>query len=568
LFLVEQYKGWFKLNPIVREVELNKLYESHSSLIDAHKSISRYYTRHFHEKDVVGRIGNLGAFFNEARFHLSFLGNDEELENITYLFANYITKTLSEASSIPKTPQALNERIAVLSSFLQEPGPRGLEYHLARLYSIRDKNDDLENSVIHGKRSLGLKDPHRWLFLAKQLTKLGRNEEAVEILKDGIIKLPIEGDLRILYQASAEILNELDRNDEAILLLEDGLKTIPSDKGLREIYRSYSELLGKLGRDIEAINLLKTGFKEISVDQNVRELYEICAKFLSKINRDEEAIELLKESIAMTPVEQNIIQLYHPVVELLVKVDRAEEAIELLKDGIANIPRNQNIFPLYQLFIESLLKQDKYDEVLEFIRLKKNNSDRFTKIIERCIYKFYERKEAKKLILFKEIIQFTHTSQYYLIEVFINFIDQKWEQSLATIQTCKTTNPAYKAIIIQEAFAWLSMGNAKKSVEALQSLARRKNEHEKTSHVLWLRACAHLMLNEKTEANRYFSLLKGNQVELEEEALHLELFKIWNNKQSASSKGSIYYQFPIQLPMFSSLSDRPSEVGNTPSSHE
>ena len=368
LFLIEQYQGWFKLNPIVREVELNKLYEFQPSLIDAHKLVSRYYTRHFQGKNIVGKIGNLGAYFNEAKFHLSFQENDEELDSITYMFTDYIKKTISGSSPVPKTQQALNERIAVLSSLLQKTGPKGLEYYLAKLYSARRKNDDLVKGIVHGKRSLGPNEHSGWILTSQLLSQSNRNDEAIDLLKDGINKIAADKGAFALYQACAELLSQSNRNDEAIDLLKDGINKIAADKGAFALYQACAELLSQSNRNDEAIDLLKDGINKIAADKNAFALYQACAELLSQSNRNDEAIDLLKDGINKIAADKNAFALYQACAELLSQSNRNDEAIDLLKDGINKIAADKGAVSLYQACAELLSQSNRNDEAIDLLK--------------------------------------------------------------------------------------------------------------------------------------------------------------------------------------------------------
>ncbi|MEO1259876.1 MAG: TIR domain-containing protein [Bacteroidota bacterium] len=369
LFLMEQYQGWFKLNPIVREVELNKLYDNQPSLFKAHKSVSRYYTRHFHGKNIVLKIGSLGAYFNEAKFHLSFLENGEELDNITYLFTNYIKKTISGTSPVPKTPQALNERIAVLSSLLQSPGPKGLEYHLTKLYSIRRKNDDILKAIVHGKRSLSPNTPEGWILTSKVLSQANKNEEAIDLLKDGIKQVPADRNVFAIYQACAQLLRQENRIEEAIALLKVGIKEIAIDKGLVHIYQVCAHLLSQTNRNEEAIAMLKEGIKKIPADRNVYSIYQTCAQLMSLENRNKEAIDLLKDGIEKIAIDKGLVNIYQTCAQLLSLENRNKEAIDLLKDGIEKIPANQSAFVIYQTCAQLLSLENRHEEAIELLKV-------------------------------------------------------------------------------------------------------------------------------------------------------------------------------------------------------
>ena len=125
-FLMEQHNSWFSLHPIVREISLQKLGQLPNGLQQAHSTASRYYTRHFEAKEIVG-WGALGGYFVESRYHLVKAERPDDLKNIVPPFRNHIFSTLSGSPPIPHDPEELAERIAVLSALLETPGPKMLE---------------------------------------------------------------------------------------------------------------------------------------------------------------------------------------------------------------------------------------------------------------------------------------------------------------------------------------------------------------------------------------------------------------------------------------------------------
>lgn len=229
-FIMEQHKGWFNLHPIAREIGLQKLAQSRSDLKQAHSIVATYYTRHFEAKLIVG-WGALGGHFVEARYHLVKAGKEDDLKEIASRFQSYIFSTLSAASPVPSSPEELDERIAVLSALLETPGPRYLEYYLARLFKVRNQRNDLRRALHHIRRAISNSDfAPSWQLCSEILSQMGRNEEAIDVLKDGIARVPVNMSVFSLYQAAGELLAQTGKTDEAIVLLKDGIAKLSIGK--------------------------------------------------------------------------------------------------------------------------------------------------------------------------------------------------------------------------------------------------------------------------------------------------------------------------------------------------
>ena len=211
-FLMELRGKWFHLHPILRQIGLQKL-EKEDDFQPAHDIAAGYYTRHFEAKQIVG-WGKLGGHFVEARYHLVKAGKADELQNIARPFQNYIFSQLSGVSPVPKDPEELDERIAVLSAFLEDPEMRkldyhrskGLHYHLARLFQTRNQRNDLGRGLYHAKiaRSDTQKDP--WLLCSDLLTQMERYEEAIALLEQGIKRVN-DVNLYSLYVKFSKLLD-------------------------------------------------------------------------------------------------------------------------------------------------------------------------------------------------------------------------------------------------------------------------------------------------------------------------------------------------------------------------
>ncbi|NJN18799.1 MAG: tetratricopeptide repeat protein [Oscillochloris sp.] len=246
-FLMEHHKGWFNLHPIVREIGRQKLAQSPGDLRQAHSTTARYYTRHFEAKQIVG-WGALGGHFVEARYHLVKAERADDLKDIAFRFQNYIFSALSSSSTIPRSAEELDERIAVLSALLETPGPTNLEYHLARLFKVRNQRNDLRRALHHANRAKANSDyAPTWLLCSELLSRMGRVEEAIDVLKAGIARIPVDRDVKALYASCAQILAQQGRHQEAVDLLEHGIARVPVDHDVKALYASCAQILTQQG---------------------------------------------------------------------------------------------------------------------------------------------------------------------------------------------------------------------------------------------------------------------------------------------------------------------------------
>ena len=78
-----------------------------------------------------------------------------ELDGVARRFTHHLRSSLGTATAIPTESDALDERIALLSSLLIEPGDKPEEYHLAGCLAKRRKPGDLEQALPHARRATG-----------------------------------------------------------------------------------------------------------------------------------------------------------------------------------------------------------------------------------------------------------------------------------------------------------------------------------------------------------------------------------------------------------------------------
>ena len=150
------------------------------------------------------------------------------------------------------------------------------------------------------------------------MARKNRTKEAIELLREGITKVPPQLNLHVLYQACAELMARENRTGEAIELLRAGITKIPPQFGLSSLYQACAELMARQNRTGEAIELLREGITNILPQFNVFTLYQACAELMARENRIADAIELLREGIVKVPPHLNGYRLAESVLYLAI----------------------------------------------------------------------------------------------------------------------------------------------------------------------------------------------------------------------------------------------------------
>ena len=309
-FLMEQYLGWFSLHPVVKEICLKHIAHNTDDKRKAHSIVAPYYMRHFKAKRIVG-WGALGGHFVEARYHLIMSGKEDDLRDIASHFKDYIFSSLSGVSPIPKNPEELDERIAVLSSLLDSPGPKALEYHLARLFLHRNQRNDLRRALHHANRSKSDYHVSSWLLCSDILCQMERHAEAISALKDDIKRVSPEKGVVQLYDKCSQLLYENNFQDDATNLLKQGINKVPTDKAVVNLYERLGRFLYQMGDREAAINIIQNGMSKIPADKALVTLYTLCGDLLSQAGNLKKAIDVVKEGIQRIPPDYALSDLYY-----------------------------------------------------------------------------------------------------------------------------------------------------------------------------------------------------------------------------------------------------------------
>ncbi|MBU1072757.1 TIR domain-containing protein [bacterium] len=329
-YLLNIYKGSLALNPIVREISLTHLRDAPAEFRRAHSSAADYHMRHFKSKQIVGSQSKLGESFAELRYHLVQAGREADLSVIGQRFTDHLKQELHSTSPIPDDAEELAERIGVLTALLGNGGAKGLEYHLARCLQRRDMPGDIQQAVIHAKRSLGPGAQDAWYLLASLRYQSEGADAAIADVRRGVSALKSPDSMAPLYQLGAEILARAGKTDEAVALLKDGIGVIPPDKSLFSLFNSCADLLAKADRIDEAVALLEEGIGIIPPGKNLFSLYQALSVAYCREGRVQDAIASLREGLRRIPQRFNRHRLVEGAQCLCAAINDARTLAEIL----------------------------------------------------------------------------------------------------------------------------------------------------------------------------------------------------------------------------------------------
>ncbi|KQW27056.1 hypothetical protein ASC85_27055 [Pseudomonas sp. Root401] len=341
-FLLQQRGGWYTLNPVVREISLHRLKSNTRATHSAHTAAAGYYTRHFTAKQIQN-AGKLGGAFVEARYHLVQANRMEELYEIAQRFGHHLCLLYGWSTPEARDVGRRDEIIAVLSAYLQEGGPKSMEYYLARLLYSRRRPEDLQRALEHARKCTGPQSPAAaWVLRLRLEADVDGIEAMLMAANSAFEAVPADAALSEIYFLTAEQLTLNGRSSEAINLLEEGITKIPPEKGLCDIFLALAELLTDKGEIDNAILLLRNGLVTIPAQNNLFTIYIRIAKLFVTKGDVITAIELLKDGIDRIPPSKNLHSIFIALADTFADDEQIDEAVKALELGLQKIPTGPN----------------------------------------------------------------------------------------------------------------------------------------------------------------------------------------------------------------------------------
>jgi tetratricopeptide (TPR) repeat protein/glycosyltransferase involved in cell wall biosynthesis len=366
-FFVTFRLGWNSMNPVVRAIALARLKDNPSAFATAHSMAAEYHLRHFESKQFALDPRRLTASYAELRYHMFNAGRVHELRDVAIRLGDHLNQRWEENTKIPEDAVELDERIGVLSALLEDEGPRSLETYLTRCLVGRGKKSDLQQALIHITRACsGGTLAQIWLLKAQIHERLGETDQAIQTIFDGL--KVVTDMIAALYKLGGDLLSQEGRPDDAIFLLREGILKVAPDNSLSTLYLAAAALLEAQAKPDEALVLLTEGIRRIPPDQPLFSLYHAAALLLRRQDRTSEAIELLIDGLRIVPPDKGASTLYQSAAEMMQSEGRVDLAITLLMDGIGVIPPEKSLCALYLAAAKMLIQQNRRDDAIGLLK--------------------------------------------------------------------------------------------------------------------------------------------------------------------------------------------------------
>ncbi|ALT79085.1 glycosyltransferase [Paucibacter sp. KCTC 42545] len=298
-FLLKQTAGWYSVQPVVREIGLAHLKEHEVDFRQAHSRAADYYARPLKSVDASGFNSRLVNSFAEARYHLFHAGRVDDLRQLLIQMLD-VARDLGGNAPVPDHPEVLNERIGILTILLEDGGPGGLHYFLARCLRARKGAGDLQTSIAHARKATSSRraPADHWVLLAQLLDQAGKRSGAIDVVYKALDSVPSQDKRFALYHFGAGLLVGAKKAEDALLLLQEGILNVPAEKNLAALYLKAADIYQEQHRPDTAIGLLKEGLQRIPPKHELISIARALSQALIKQGRAAEAAELLRQTAA------------------------------------------------------------------------------------------------------------------------------------------------------------------------------------------------------------------------------------------------------------------------------
>ena len=290
-YLLDHNAGWNSPHPLAREISVTRLREDPREWVQAHSLAANYHFRRFKARQLTGSA-TLAASYAELRHHLYEAGRIGELHQASERLTQYALSQINIVTPVPKNSEALEERIALLSTLPDGQRPKVLEYHLALCLRKRGGNGDAARALKHARKATG---PHMfydvWLVRINLEHTIHGIDAVLPVLREALRHVGADEGVATLYQSCAEMLAKANRLDDAIKLLEKGI-AIPGMTNLFSLYQSCAEMLAKANRLDDVMKVVERGLVAIPKGQSRHKISEAGIRIFSA-QHDAEALRRL-----------------------------------------------------------------------------------------------------------------------------------------------------------------------------------------------------------------------------------------------------------------------------------
>lgn len=264
LFLLEQSRGWYSLNPVARELARIRLLANERRIRDAHSVAADHFLRHFTARgrsDLISRASE----FVEARYHSILANREQDFQSVAAIFRSFLLQNLSRITKVPPSSQAARQAASLLIAALgdQERGNTQMHYVLAKILESFNTSDDdilaLRHATLACRSSSNFQ---HWILRVRLTARLDTFSATSGVLRQAASSLQGEALAHVYFAAIKMWISRGASHSELVSLLNEGLARCGRADTAWVLSQLASVVLSGAGRHTEAIDHLMAHIEE------------------------------------------------------------------------------------------------------------------------------------------------------------------------------------------------------------------------------------------------------------------------------------------------------------------
>lgn len=217
-FILEVRGSRYRLHPVACEVELPRLRGDVQAYRAAHLRAGNWFAAQLSSgPERLHDDAKLALDLSGTRYHLIEAQALNELRDAVHALRPYIERKFSWSAPVPSDASELDAQISLLELYLDEPGPVGVEFQLARRLKARGQPSDLKNALPHAQRATvnqDFNDP--WTLWMQIVYEEEGAEAAVSAAQEAAKQVAATKNLVSVYQLLGAALNHLGRDQDSV----------------------------------------------------------------------------------------------------------------------------------------------------------------------------------------------------------------------------------------------------------------------------------------------------------------------------------------------------------------
>ncbi|WP_198420173.1 glycosyltransferase family 4 protein [Geomonas ferrireducens] len=241
-YLLRGHANRYQLHPVIKEVEIHLLRGNAEAWRGVHRRVGLWYAQPLRTVDRTP-LGDaeVARRLAGARHHLAAAEATADLREVMRGVSGYIQKRFGWNARKPASDTERDAQISLLELYLEQPGPAGVEFALAKLLKARNAPGDYENALPHARFATeGQDHSHPWVLWGQLVREVEGLDCAIAALREAKLRVHPDKALFSIYQLLGACLDHRGEVEDAIETLLEGAELIKGGNEIRLVAEALS----------------------------------------------------------------------------------------------------------------------------------------------------------------------------------------------------------------------------------------------------------------------------------------------------------------------------------------